>query len=183
MTTSAHLWAVGYDDTERAAQVRDVITNLAWGNGRVSNYLILEDIAEVVRHADGSFTVDREPFPEVANVLGCTAVGFLAGLALAAPLTGATIGALVGGAGTAAMATSVGISDEFIREVEKVMQPGSSALFVLDDVGDMEVVLHAIRGQGGRVLKTNVNLERGKLIQSTLADGDDGRKLNRGLEI
>src|SRR5262245_48126209 len=75
MTTSAHLWAVGYDDVARAAQVRDVITNLGWGNGRAGKYLILEDIAVVVRHADGSFTFDREPFPKVANVLGCTAVG------------------------------------------------------------------------------------------------------------
>ncbi len=49
------------------------------------------------------------------------------------------------------------------------MKPGTSALFVLDDEGDMEVILHKIRGLGGTVLKTNVNLERAKLIQSTLA--------------
>ena len=39
----------------------------------------------------------------------------------------------------------------------------------LDDEGDMEVILHAIRGLGGRVLKTNVDVERAKLIQATLA--------------
>jgi len=169
MTTSAHLWAIGYDDIPRAAHVRDVITNLGWGNGRAGKYLILEDIAVIVRHADGSFTLDREPFPEVANVLGCTAVGFLAGLALAAPLTGATLGALLGGAGSAAMASEAGISDEFVSEVEKLMQPGTSVLFVLDDAADMEIVPHAIQGLGGTVLKTNVNLERAKLIQSALA--------------
>src|SRR5262245_30773779 len=104
MTTSAHLWAIGYDDMARAAQVRDEITYLGWGNGRAGKYLILKDIAVVVRHADGSFTFDREPFPYVANVLGCTAVGFLAGLALAAPLTGSALGALLGGAGSSVMA-------------------------------------------------------------------------------
>ena len=28
MTTAGHLWAIGYDDMERAAQVRDAITRL-----------------------------------------------------------------------------------------------------------------------------------------------------------
>src|SRR5262245_40517831 len=104
MTTGAHLWAVGYGDITRAAQVRDEITNLGWGNGRAGKYLLLHDIAVVVRHSDGSFIIDREPFPAVANVLACTAVGFLAGMTLAAPLAGAAVGALLGGAGTAAMA-------------------------------------------------------------------------------
>jgi uncharacterized membrane protein len=87
---------------------------------------------------------------------------------LAAPLTGATIGALLGSAGTAA-ATHTGIREDFIHEVESMMKPGTSALFMLDEVGDLEVSLHRIRGLGGTVLKTNVDLERAKLMQSTLA--------------
>ena len=168
MTTGAHLWAIGYDDMARADQVREEITQLAWSAGRVNSYLFLYDIAVVVRHPDGSFTLNREPFPGVTNVLACTSVGFLAGLALAAPLTGATIGALLGSAGTA-VATQAGISEEFVRDAEALMKPGTSALFVLDNDGDMEVILHAIRGLGGTVLKTNVDLERAKLIQSALA--------------
>jgi uncharacterized membrane protein len=167
MTADAHLWAIGYDDTARADQVRDEITELGWGAGKAAKYLLLEDIAVVVRHADGSFTIDRKPFPGLANILACTGVGFLTGLALAAPLTGATIGALLGSAGAAA-ATHAGISEEFIREVEAMLKPGTSALFVLDDEGDMEVILHQIRGLGGTVLMTNVDMERARLIQSTL---------------
>ena len=49
------------------------------------------------------------------------------------------------------------------------MKPGSSAIFVLDDEGDMDVILHKIRGLGGTVLKTNVDVERAQLIQSILA--------------
>jgi len=169
MTIGAHLWAVGYDDMARAAQVRDEITNLGWGSGRAGKYLLLEDIAVVVRHADGSFTFDRKPFPGVANALACTAVGFLAGLAVAAPLAGAGVGVLLGGTFAAGMAIEAGISDAFIREIERLMRPGTSALFILDDAVDMEVILHTIQGLGGTVLKTNVNPERAKLIQSTLA--------------
>ena len=168
MSTTGHLWAVGFDDMTRAYQVRDEIAKLGWGSGNAARYILLTDLAVVVRHPDGSFTLDRKPFPGVANILALTSVGFLAGLVLAAPLAGAAIGALVGGAGTAAAATQVGIKGDFIRDVEMLMKPGTSALFVLDNAIDMDAILHTIRGLGGTVLKTNVDLERAKLIQSTL---------------
>jgi uncharacterized membrane protein len=169
MADTAHLWAVGYDDISRAIAVRDEVTRLAWGPGQGGKYLILRDTAVVVRHPDGSFTLDREPFPGIANILSCSAAGFLAGLVVAAPLTGATIGAFVGGAGTLAWAAESGISTDFIQDVEKVMRPGTSVLFVLNEEGDTDVILHTLHGLGGTVLKTNVDLERAKLIQSTLA--------------
>jgi uncharacterized membrane protein len=97
MKKSGNLWAVGYDDVGRANQVRDEVTSLGWEK----NYLLLDDVAVVVRHPDGSFTLDREAFPAAPNVVGCSLVGLLAGLVLGAPLVGATIGAMVGGAGTA----------------------------------------------------------------------------------
>jgi len=165
MTKSGHLWAIGYDDMGRAKQVQDEIINLGWDK----QYLLLDDVAVVVRQPDGSFTLDREAFPAASNVLGCSAVGLLAGLVLGAPLLGATIGAMVGGAGSAAVSASVGIDDDFVTEVKGLMKPGTSAIFVLDDEGDMDVILHRIRGLGGTVLKTNVDLERAWLIQSTLA--------------
>jgi hypothetical protein len=96
MTKSGNLWAIGYDDMERANQVRDEIVRLGWDK----HYLLLDDVAVVVRHPDGSFTFDRKAFPAVSNVLGCSVVGFLAGLVVGAPLVGATIGAMVGGTGS-----------------------------------------------------------------------------------
>jgi uncharacterized membrane protein len=165
-----HLWAIGYDDMERAGQVRDKITALGWGGP----YFSLSDVSVAVRHRDGSLTIDREPFPAVAGVLGCAVAGFIAGLVVAAPLTGAAVGALLGGAETA-LAARVGIGDDFVRDVEAMMKPGTSVLFVLDDEGDMDVILHTIRGLGGTVLKTNVDVERARLIQATLAGSPSPR--------
>jgi len=71
--------------------------------------------------------LNREPFPAAPNVLGCTTVGFIAGLVLGAPLAGAAIGALVGGAGAGSARAAVGIADDFVGEVEGIMQPGTSA--------------------------------------------------------
>ena len=154
MPISGNLWAVGYDDMDRANQVRDEIISLGWGT---THYLILDDVAVVVRHPDGSFTLNREKFPAAANILGCSVVGFLAGLVVGVPITGATIGAVVGGTGSVAVLASAGIGEDFIRDVERLMKPGTSALFVLDDQGDMDVILHKIRGLGGTILKTNVD--------------------------
>jgi uncharacterized membrane protein len=164
MTTSRHLWAVAFDDTHRAEEVRDRITDL----GRDHRDLTLKDVAVVVRHSNGSFTLDREPLAALKYFLDCTAIGFITSVVLASPLTGATAGALVGAADIAASA-ALGIDTDFIREVKELMKPGTSALFVLDEVGNMDKILKSIRGLGGTVLKTNVDLDRAKLVQSTLA--------------
>jgi uncharacterized membrane protein len=129
---------------------------------------ICSDVAILTRATDGSYTLNREPFPLTSNISAGGTLGFLAGLALAAPMTSAAIGALLGTAAST-VANSVGIEDAFINDVERLMKPGVSALLVLDDQGDLEVILHAIRGLGGTVLKTNVDLERVKLIQATLS--------------
>jgi uncharacterized membrane protein len=168
MTRAAHLWAIGYDDMGRAEQVRQEIIKLG-----DKHCLILLDTAVAVRYPDGSVTLDWEPFVAAINFSGHTFASFLAGLALGAPpLTGAAVGALVGRTGGAA--AEVGIDDDFICEVEVLMKPGTSALFVLEQERDVAAILQGIQGLGGTVLKTNVNVERAKLIQSTLAAATAG---------
>jgi uncharacterized membrane protein len=122
-----------------------------------------------VRYSDGSVTLNGEPFVTLTSHRGHTLASFFAGLALGAPpLTGAAVGVLLRGTCTCASA-GVGIGEGFVNEVGLMMKPGTSALFVLDQEGDMDAILQGIRGLGGTVLKTTVDLARAKLIQSTLA--------------
>jgi uncharacterized membrane protein len=163
MIKGAHLWAIGFDDMQRADQVRAEIARLG-----EKHCLILLNTSVVVRYPDGCTTLDGEPFVAVTKFSGHTFASFLAGLVLGAPpLTRAAVGGLVRGTGGAPAET--GIDEEFVREVEALMKPGTSALFVLDQEGDMDAILQGIRGLGGTVLKTNVDLKRAQLIQSTLA--------------
>ena len=163
MTTSAHLWAVGYDDVSRAEQVRNQMVKLS-----EAHCLLLLDTAVAVRYNDASLTLDGQPFVSALNLGSYSFASFLAGLALGAPpLTEAAVGLVETAIGGTAAA--VGIDDVFIKEVETLMKPGSSVLFVLDREGDMDAILHGIRGLGGTVLKTNVDVRRARLIQSTLA--------------
>jgi uncharacterized membrane protein len=158
------LWAIGFDDIGRADLVRNEIAKLA-----EKHCLILLDSAVVVRYPDGCVTLDGERFAAVPSLTGRTFARFLAGLALAVPLlTGTAVGAFQSATGVAATAT-VGIGEDFFRQVAELMKPGTSALFVLDQEGDMDALLQGIRGFGGTVLKTTVDLERAMLIQATLA--------------
>jgi uncharacterized membrane protein len=162
MIGAGHLWAVGYPDTDRAEQVRAQLRALG-----ETACLVLLDTAVVVRYSDGSVTLDGVQFVSVGNIRGSTLASFLAGLALAAPpLTAGAVGELMSGTGPSPAA--VGISEDFVREVEGLMAPGTSALFVLDRERDMAAILQGISGLGGTVLKTNVDLDRTKLVQSTL---------------
>src|SRR5262245_61550956 len=126
-----NLWAVGFGDTGRAAEVRDEITKLAWEK----HDLILVDVAVAVHYPNGGFTLNGEPFPAVAKAHGGSFTHFLAVLALGAPpLTDAAVGTMFAPIG--ATPSEVGISDSFVREVASLMQPGTSALFVLDQEGN-----------------------------------------------
>jgi uncharacterized membrane protein len=168
MTGSGHLWAVGFEGTERAALVRDQIARLACEK----NGLNLLDVAVAVRYADGSLTLNGEPLPVVIKHHGGTVARFLASLALGAPpLTDAAVGTLLGSFGDAA--DTACISNHFVREVEGLIKPDTSVLFVLDEVGNMDAIQRGIRGLGGTVLKTNVDLERARLIQSALSASCD----------
>jgi uncharacterized membrane protein len=166
MTKGGHLWAVGYQDMERANEVRAEIARLA-----EKHCLILLDTAVAVRFPDGSVTLDGEAFVSAPKLRAHGFASFLASLALGAPpLTGAVAGAWV--RADCCAPAEAGIDDDFVCEVQSLMKPATSALFVLDREGDMTAILQGIRGLGGTVLKTNVDLERTELIQSTLAEAD-----------
>ncbi len=169
MTAFGNLWAVGFDDIGRAAQVRDELTSLAWEK----HQLELLDIAVAVRYRDGCLTLNGEPFAAVKTAKSGMLAHFFASLAInTPPLTCGAVEQILDGVGGGACAA--GISDDFVRGVVDLIKPETSVLFVLDEGGNMDAILHAIRGLGGTVLKTNVDLERAKLIQSTL--GTSGEK-------
>ena len=162
MIGGAHLWAIGYDDMDRAEQVRAEVTRLA-----EKHSFILLDTAVAIRYPDGTITLNGEPVVSIPCFRVHGWAGFLAGLALGAPpLTGSVAGALAGAAhGTVA---DEGIGDDFIREVQALMKPGTSTLFILDQDADMPAILNDIRGLGGTVLRTNVDVKHARLIEFTL---------------
>ena len=133
MTKSGNLWAVGYDDMGRANQVRDEIISLGWDK----HYLILDDVAVVVRHPRRIVHARiARTFPAACQHLGlqCGGISCRPGSRRSTHRCdhwryGRRHRHRV------AVLASVGIGDDFIREVKGMMKPGTSAIFVLDDEG------------------------------------------------
>ena len=164
MARESNLWAVVFNDTASAEEARTALRGL-----QSAHCLILADVAIVTRRPDGTFELDREPTPWLTVPGGCGLVGFLAGLVVAQPLAGAVVGTLAGSA-LVGIGTQVGLSDEFIREVEGLMTLGTSVLFVMDEWGDREAILYQLGGLGGKVLKTNVDPAWAVEVQAALLD-------------
>src|SRR6516164_2861232 len=165
MASDAHLWAVGYDDVGQAEHVRDIVRSLGH-----EHCLVVLDLAVVVRYADGSVTIDGEPFVAPAKHRPHSFASFLANMALSAPLlTGPAVGSRLGSTGTDAQGTA--ISNDFVNEVAGIIKPGSSVLFVLDQHADakLKTILQRIHGLGGSIVKTTVDIPRVKQIQLALA--------------
>jgi uncharacterized membrane protein len=165
MTAPAHLWAIAYDDPARAQSTRQTILQLSGKGGTLQ----LLDTAILERHPDGAFTLDRKPLPTAAAHHHST-LSLLIGMAIAGPLSGSDVDAMLGDTSSNAP-NPIGIDANFIVEIKTLLKPGVAALLVLDQVGKLDEILPAIRGLGGTVVKTNVDLDRAKLIQSTLNQG------------
>ena len=72
-------------------------------------------------------------------------------------------------AGAAAGALAdIGIDDNFMKELGATLKPGSSALFVLVRKVTPDKVLEAVRGIGGKVLKTSLSHDDEAKLQAAL---------------
>jgi uncharacterized membrane protein len=165
MATAAHLWAVGYDDMDRAGQVREVIVALTGPE----HYLRLLDVAILTRSADGSLTFNGKPFSASHHIVGNGTLGLLAGFALAVPMLSDEAVARLMDSTAPQLSNSLGIDQKFKQEIASMIRPETSALLVLDVAENMNAILGRLQGLGGRILKTNVDIERANLVQSTLA--------------
>jgi uncharacterized membrane protein len=167
MTTSAHLWAVGYDNADHARQAQQVVTSLA---GPERSLQLLE-IAMLDCLPDGSYLLNGKPLPVGKEIAHRGALGLLAGFALAVPLLTDEAVARFLDSTVPEVANTLGIDEKFKQDIASMIRPGTSALLVLDVAENMNAILPRLQGLGGRILKTNVDIERANLIQSTLARG------------
>ena len=182
-STMAELIVVGFEGKHRAAEVLEQLQRLD------TNALDLKDGVAAYRTKDGRLRIDSSMEPTGkegavwGGVLGALIGAVLAGpfaVLAAAPAAGAAVG--IGGATLGAMGGGVvgfddaatwkekyGISDEFVKEVGGVVQPGQSAVFVLARASQPSRVAEQFRGYGGKILRTTLSPEETKKVADTLA--------------
>jgi len=178
----AELIVVGFHGTERAGEVLYQLQRME------DDWTVdLQDAAAVYRDTNGTLRLDDSTAPTEGEGAGWGGLfGGLLGLviaAAAAPATGGAsaaaalaAGALGGGTlGAATGALSVdwwrdesGLTEDFVRSISAMIQPGDSAVFVLIRSANPQLVADQFRGYGGQILQTTLTPEQTTKLQGIL---------------
>jgi uncharacterized membrane protein len=147
----------------------------------------LRDGVAVYRDYSGRLRIDQSytVTPGEGAALGAL-LGSLIGVLLAAPFTMGASTAVAGAAVTAGFfgggalgATGgaidaewwkedFGISNDFVQEVGRMIEPGDSAIFALIRTSDPVYVAEQFRGYGGTVLRSSLTEEQSAKVQAVL---------------
>ena len=172
---SQALVVIAVDDPMKAQEI-------LMAAGRLGNEgkLGIDDAVIVTRSADGHHThkLETTDLTAVEGGFGGAFWGLLLGTVIAGPVGGLITGAVTGGAGALlAKVIDRGISDEFIRQMQELLEPGHAALCLLTDFEDNEAVLRELNRFDGTLIWSNLPPEAAAEITAALACGDDEHAL------
>src|SRR3954452_14003318 len=157
----ADLIAIGYPDETTADAAAGEARRLA------SDLIIQPDaIAVIVRDTDGSYHVHTTHHAVGGGAAWGMFWGFLFGLLFFIPVLGMAVGAGMGA--LMGKVTKTGIDKEFESRVRDMLQPGTSALFLIVEKVTPDKAIEAMSRYGGTVLKTSLSAEAEKELQDAL---------------
>ncbi len=157
----SELIAIGYDDTITAHRAAEAAEGLA-------RDLIIEPdaIAVIVRGEDGKYKVTTNHHVVGAGASWGMFWGFLFGLLFFVPVLGLAVGAGMGA--IMGKLTQSSIDKDFRSRVQDMLQPGTSALFLVVEKVTPDKAVDALSQFGGTVLKTSLSEESEKELQDAL---------------
>jgi uncharacterized membrane protein len=160
----SELIAIGYQDETTAEAAAAEARHLA-------KDLIIEPdaIAAISRDHEGRLHVHTSHHPVGSGATWGMFWGFLFGLLFFIPFfgmaIGAGLGALMGKAG------QLGINRQFEDQVRDMLQPGTSALFLVVEKVTPDRAIDALSKYGGTVLKSSLSKEGEQELQDALHGG------------
>ncbi len=157
----ADLIAIGYPDEATADEAADEARRLA-------RDLIIEPdaIASIVRDKDGRYHVHTSHHAVGGGATWGMFWGLLFGLLFFIPVFGMAVGAGLGA--LMGKVTKTGIDREFEDQVRGMIQPGTSALFLMVEKVTPDKAIDAMKKYGGTVLKTSLSKDGEKELQEAL---------------
>jgi uncharacterized membrane protein len=160
----AELIAIGYPDEATAEAAAEEARRLA-------RDLIIEPdaIASIVRDQEGKYHVHTSHHPVGAGATWGMFWGLLFGLLFFIPVFGMAVGAGMGA--LLGKVTKSGIDREFQDQVRGMLQPGTSALFLMVEKVTPDKAVEAMSKYGGTVLKTSLSKEGEAELQEALHGG------------
>lgn len=157
----AELIAIGYPDETTAALAEQEAE-------RLSRELIIQadQLAVVVRDKEGKYHVTTNHHEVGTGATWGMLWGLLFGILFFVPVFGMAVGAGLGALMGKVAKSSV--DQEFERQVRDLVQPGTSALFMVIDKVTPDKAVEALRKYGGTVLKSSLTKETEEELQKAL---------------
>ena len=161
----ADLIAIGYPDQATADEAAAEARRLA------ADLIIQPDaIAVIVRDEDGSYHVHTTHHAVGGGAVWGMFWGFLFGLLFFIPVFGMAVGAGMGALMGKFAKTS--IDKQFQDQVRGLLQPGTSALFLMLEKATPDKATAAMSKFGGTVLKTSLSKQDEQELQDALHGGE-----------
>ena len=157
----AELVAIGYDDETTAAKAAEEVY-------RLSQDLIIEPdaVAVIVRDKEGKYKVTTSHHPVGVGASWGMFWGLLFGLLFFVPVFGMAVGAGLGA--LMGKVEKTGIDKQFQQQVRDMVQPGTSALFVVVEKVTPDKAVEALSQFGGTVLKSSLSKDAEHELQDAL---------------
>lgn len=157
----ADLIAIGYPDETTAIQAEEEAQKLA------KELIIQPDaIAAIVRTKEGKFKVTTNHHEVGVGASYGMLWGMLFGMLFFVPVIGMAVGAGLGA--LMGKLEKSGIDKEFQRQVREMLQPGTSALFLVVEKVTPDKAVAALSKYGGTVLKSSLSRETENELQEAL---------------
>lgn len=157
----ADLIAIGYDDTTTAIQAMEEVEKL-------QGDLIIEAdaVAAIIRSPEGKLKTITNQHTVGAGTVSGMFWGMLFGLLFFVPFLGMAVGAGMGA--VMGKVAKSGIDQQFQDQVRDMLQPGTSALFMVVEKVTPDKAIDALSRFGGKVLKTSLSEEATAQINEEL---------------
>jgi uncharacterized membrane protein len=157
----ADLIAIGYPDETTAALASEEVM-------RLSQDLIIEPdaVATIVRDKEGKYHVSTSHHPVGGGATWGMFWGLLFGMLFFVPVFGMAVGAGLGA--LFGKIEKSGIDKQFQQQVRDMIQPGTSALFVVVEKVTPDKAVEGLSQYGGTVLKSSLSKEAESELQEAL---------------
>jgi uncharacterized membrane protein len=157
----ADLVAIGYPDETTAARAADAVYRMA------EDLVIQPDaVAVIVRDAEGKYKVTTNHHAVGQGATWGMFWGMLFGLLFFIPVFGMAVGAGLGA--LFGKIEKSGIDKSFQQQVRDMLQPGTSALFVVVEKVTPDKAVDGLKEFGGTVLKSSLSNDAQEELQSAL---------------
>src|SRR5215212_5843085 len=157
----ADLIAIGYEDQTTAAAAADEVDRLA------RDLVIQPDaVAVIVRNQEGKYKVTTNHHAVGAGTSYGMFWGLLFGVLFFVPVFGMAVGAGLGA--LLGKVEKTGIDGAFQEQVRDMVEPGTSALFVVVEKVTPDKAIEGLSRFGGTVLKSSLSRDAEHELQDAL---------------